>query len=142
MLLLAQQVQLLLDCVAIATAAAAAAATGRRLPVVDRANAADDRGRDLGFGITFCSYDCTVILLLLLQLSLMVVNATSSTLLLLVITGRPADLRCRWPLLVLRRAGGGMSPKRTSGPVASAATTTATGAAAATAVCGLLGLGC
>lgn len=135
--MLAQQVQLLLDCVAIA--AAAAAATGRRLPVVDRANAADDRCRDLGFGITFCSYDCTVmlILLLLLKLSLMVVNATSTLLLLLLlITGRPADLRRRLPvlLLVLR-----MSPKRTSGPVASAAATATTGAAA---VCGLLGLGC
>lgn len=133
--MLAQQVQLLLDCVAIA--AAAAAATGRRLPVVDRANAADDRCRDLGFGITFCSYDCTVmlILLLLLKLSLMVVNATSTLLLLLLITGRPADLRRRLPvlLLVLR-----MSPKWTSGPVASAAATATTGAA----VCGLLGLGC
>lgn len=55
MLLLAQQVQL-----------PDRAAAGRRLPVVDRANAADDRGRNLGFGITFCSYDCTVLLLLLL----------------------------------------------------------------------------
>lgn len=45
-------------------------AAGRRLPIVDRANAADDRGRNLGFGITFCGYDCTVMLLLQLSLVL------------------------------------------------------------------------
>lgn len=38
----------------------------RRLMIVDRANAADNRGRNLRFSITFCSYDCTVLLLLLL----------------------------------------------------------------------------
>lgn len=43
----------------------------RRLVIVDRANAADDRGRNLRFSITFCSYDCTVLLLLLLAVVLL-----------------------------------------------------------------------
>uniref|UniRef100_A0A8D8HNN9 (northern house mosquito) hypothetical protein n=1 Tax=Culex pipiens TaxID=7175 RepID=A0A8D8HNN9_CULPI len=49
------------------------AAAGRRLPVVDRANAADYRGRNLGFGVTFCSYDCAGMLLRLwLEMSLLI----------------------------------------------------------------------
>lgn len=126
LLLLAQQVQLL-DCVA---TAAAAVGAGRRLSVVDRANAADDRGRDLGFGITFCSYDCTAVMLILLLLLLL------SRLLLLITGRRPADL-LRLPLKLCA----GMSAKGTSGgPVASAGTSTATTGAAAAAV-RLLGLG-
>lgn len=128
LLLLAQQVQLL-DCVA--TAAAAAVGAGRRLSVVDRANAADDRGRDLGFGITFCSYNCTAVMLILLLLLLL------SRLLLLITGRRPADL-----LRLSLELCAGMSAKGTSGgPVASAGTSTATTGAAAAAV-RLLGLGC
>lgn len=48
----------------------------RRLLIVYRANAADDRGRDLRFGITFCSYDCTMLLMLLLLLLLVLLTVT------------------------------------------------------------------
>lgn len=51
----------------------------RRLLVVYRANAADDRGRDLRFGITFCSYDCTMLFLLLLLLLLLTVTLAITT---------------------------------------------------------------
>lgn len=48
----------------------------RRLVIVDRANAADNRGRNLRFSITFCSYDCTVLLLLLVVLLLLLLAVT------------------------------------------------------------------
>lgn len=48
----------------------------RRLLIVYRANATDNRGRDLRFGITFCSYDCTMLLMLLLLLLLLLVLLT------------------------------------------------------------------
>lgn len=55
----------------------------RRLLVVNRANAADDRRRDLRFSITFCSYDCTMVLLLVVLLLLtvtLVITATRASL--------------------------------------------------------------
>lgn len=75
----------------------------------------------LGFGITFCSYDCAGMLLLRLWLEMS-----------LVIAGwPPADI---WLLPKLRT---GLSTERTAGPAGSAA------AAAATCAVGLLrGLGC
>lgn len=61
--------------------------SSRRLLIVYRANAADDRGRDLCFGITFCSYDCTLLLMLLLWLVLMLLLLLTVT---LIITGTAA----------------------------------------------------
>lgn len=66
----------------------------RRLLIVNRANTADDRGRDLRFSITFCCYDCTMLLLLLLLLMTvtLIITATRASLL------GPGD---QFPLLLL-----------------------------------------
>lgn len=62
----------------------------RRLLIVNRANTADDRGRDLRFSITFCCYDCTM--LLLLMTVTLIITATRASLL------GPGD---QFPLLLL-----------------------------------------
>lgn len=65
----------------------------RRLLIVNRANTADDRGRDLRFSITFCCYDCTMLLLLLLLMTVtLIITATRASLL------GPGD---QFPLLLL-----------------------------------------
>lgn len=64
----------------------------RRLLIVNRANTADDRGRDLRFSITFCCYDCTMVLLLLLMTVTLIITATRASLL------GPGD---QFPLLLL-----------------------------------------
>lgn len=65
----------------------------RRLLIVNRANTADDRGRDLRFSITFCCYDCTMLLLLLLLMTVtLIITATRASLLV------PGD---QFPLLLL-----------------------------------------
>lgn len=64
-----------------------------RLLIVNRANTADDRGRDLRFSITFCCYDCTMLLLLLLLMTVtLIITATRASLL------GPGD---QFPLLLL-----------------------------------------
>lgn len=64
-----------------------------RLLIVNRANTADDRGRNLRFSITFCCYDCTMLLLLLLLMTVtLIITATRASLL------GPGD---QFPLLLL-----------------------------------------